>query len=104
MINSGKTNEMPAQAGRLTEAQIHVLAAYVWGLSNKPARPSRGNEAAPELSMSAPCPTRLHEVAHRDPDRRRPRSGVGRSTRPRRRSIRARSAAGSRAGAGPWCG
>jgi cytochrome c oxidase cbb3-type subunit III len=34
MINKGKTNQMPAQEGRLTEAQIHVLAAYVWGLSN----------------------------------------------------------------------
>lgn len=36
MINNGKTNEMPAQAGKLTEAQINVLTAYVWGLSNKP--------------------------------------------------------------------
>jgi cytochrome c oxidase cbb3-type subunit 3 len=35
MINNGKTNAMPAQAGKLTEAQIHVLGAYVWGLSNK---------------------------------------------------------------------
>jgi len=34
MINNGKTNQMPAQAGKLTEGQIHVLAAYVWGLSN----------------------------------------------------------------------
>jgi cytochrome c oxidase cbb3-type subunit III len=40
MINQGKINDMPAQAGKLSEAQIHVLAAYVWGLSNKvPARP-----------------------------------------------------------------
>ena len=41
IINKGKTNEMPAQAGKLTEAQIHVLGAYVWGLSNKaaPAKP-----------------------------------------------------------------
>ena len=37
MITNGKVNEMPAQAGKLTEAQIHVLGAYVWGLSNKPA-------------------------------------------------------------------
>jgi cytochrome c oxidase cbb3-type subunit 3 len=37
MINKGKTNEMPAQAGKLTEAQIHVLASYVWGFSNKAA-------------------------------------------------------------------
>jgi cytochrome c oxidase cbb3-type subunit 3 len=40
MVTSGKHSEMPAQAGKLTEAQIHVLGAYVWGLSNKaPARP-----------------------------------------------------------------
>lgn len=36
IINNGKINEMPAQGGKLTEAQIHVLAAYVWSLSNKP--------------------------------------------------------------------
>ena len=34
MINLGKVNAMPAQEGRLTSSQIHVLAAYVWGLSN----------------------------------------------------------------------
>jgi len=34
MINNGKVNQMPAQAGKLTEGQIHVLTAYVWGLSN----------------------------------------------------------------------
>ena len=34
MINNGKVNQMPAQAGKLTDAQLHVLAAYVWGLSN----------------------------------------------------------------------
>lgn len=32
--NGGKTNPMPAQAERLTEGQIQVLASYVWGLSN----------------------------------------------------------------------
>jgi cytochrome c oxidase cbb3-type subunit III len=37
IVNSGKTNVMPGQAGKLTDAQIHVLASYVWGLSNKPA-------------------------------------------------------------------
>jgi cytochrome c oxidase cbb3-type subunit 3 len=35
-INEGKTNVMPAQNVKLTEQQIHVLASYVWGLSNKP--------------------------------------------------------------------
>ena len=36
MINAGKINQMPAQDGRLTSSQIHVLTAYVWGFSNKP--------------------------------------------------------------------
>ena len=35
MINNGKTNVMPPQGKAFTEAQIHVLASYVWGLSNK---------------------------------------------------------------------
>jgi cytochrome c oxidase cbb3-type subunit III len=34
MINNGKVNQMPAQGEKLTEAQIKVLASYVWGLSN----------------------------------------------------------------------
>jgi cytochrome c oxidase cbb3-type subunit 3 len=36
MINNGKINQMPAQEEKLTPAQIHVLAGYVWGLSNHP--------------------------------------------------------------------
>ena len=35
MVHNGKTNQMPAQKDRLTDSQIHVLTAYVWGLSNK---------------------------------------------------------------------
>jgi cytochrome c oxidase cbb3-type subunit 3 len=35
MVNNGKVNVMPAQGGKLTEAQIHVLTSYIWGLSNK---------------------------------------------------------------------
>ena len=34
MVNNGKVNQMPAQGKKLTEAQIHVLASYVWSLSN----------------------------------------------------------------------
>jgi cytochrome c oxidase cbb3-type subunit 3 len=34
MVNNGKVNQMPAQEGKLSEAQIHVLTSYVWGLSN----------------------------------------------------------------------
>ena len=35
MINNGKVNQMPAQEGKLTDAQIQVLASYVWGFSHK---------------------------------------------------------------------
>jgi cytochrome c oxidase cbb3-type subunit 3 len=34
IVNKGKTNVMPAQGGRLSREQIHVLASYVWGLSH----------------------------------------------------------------------
>lgn len=34
IVNNGKMNEMPAQKEKLTEAQIAVLASYVWSLSN----------------------------------------------------------------------
>ena len=37
MINNGKVNQMPAQGEKLTQGQIHVLASYVWGLSNNSA-------------------------------------------------------------------
>jgi cytochrome c oxidase cbb3-type subunit 3 len=36
-INEGMNNEMKPQNRLLNEAQIHVLTAYVWGMSNKPA-------------------------------------------------------------------
>jgi cytochrome c oxidase cbb3-type subunit III len=38
MINNGKSNQMPAQEGKFTADQLHVLAAYVWGLSNNTAK------------------------------------------------------------------
>jgi len=34
MVTNGKVNVMPAQESKLSAAQIHVLASYVWGLSN----------------------------------------------------------------------
>jgi cytochrome c oxidase cbb3-type subunit III len=37
MVANGKVNVMPAQEGKLTAPQIHVLASYVWGLSNNAA-------------------------------------------------------------------
>ena len=35
MVNNGKTNAMPAQGDKFSPAQIHLLASYVWSLSNK---------------------------------------------------------------------
>ena len=35
MVNNGKLNVMPAQKERLSKEQIHVLASYVWSLSNR---------------------------------------------------------------------
>ncbi len=37
MVNNGKTNVMPNFASRLSTEQIHVLAAYVWNLSQATA-------------------------------------------------------------------
>lgn len=37
IVQAGKTNQMPAQASRLSAEQIHVLAAYVWNLSQSTA-------------------------------------------------------------------
>jgi cytochrome c oxidase cbb3-type subunit 3 len=37
MVNNGKTNVMPNFASRLSPEQIHVLAAYVWNLSQTTA-------------------------------------------------------------------
>ncbi len=43
IVNNGKTSVMPAHATRLTPEQIHVLAGYVWSLSNTaPATVAQG--------------------------------------------------------------
>ena len=34
IVTQGKSSMMPAHESRLSDEQIHVLAAYVWGLSN----------------------------------------------------------------------
>ena len=41
MITQGKTNMMPAQARNLTPDQIHLLAAYVWSLSQDTRKAAR---------------------------------------------------------------
>jgi len=35
-INKGRKNQMPAYTGIIDEDKLHLLAAYVWSLSNKP--------------------------------------------------------------------
>lgn len=42
IISNGKNNMMPAWGDKLTEGQIHVLAAYVLSLSQPPARADAG--------------------------------------------------------------
>lgn len=37
-ILNGRQNHMPAQEGILTEEQIRMLTAWVWGLTNQPSR------------------------------------------------------------------
>lgn len=38
-INKGRSNHMPAHQGILSPAKIHLLTAYVWGLSNNSTLP-----------------------------------------------------------------
>lgn len=37
-INKGRNGVMPAWKGKLDDAKVHLLTAYVWGLSNQPAK------------------------------------------------------------------
>ena len=46
IVTQGKQNVMPAQAGRLSEDQIRVLAAYVWSLSQPTLTASAGATAS----------------------------------------------------------
>lgn len=45
-INKGRNNQMPAHKALLSDAKIHLLAAYVWGLSNNSNVPVSATEAA----------------------------------------------------------
>lgn len=46
-INNGRNNQMPSHKAILSEAKIHLLTAYVWGLSHQ------ANESAPATATSA---------------------------------------------------
>ncbi len=41
-INKGRNNQMPAFGEMLGKGKVHLLAAYVWGLSNGPERQGTG--------------------------------------------------------------
>lgn len=45
-INKGINNKMPSQEAKYSPEQIHVLAAYVWGLSNKSGAENIASETA----------------------------------------------------------
>ena len=45
-IRKGRNNTMPAWGEFLGEPKVHVLAAYVWSLSNDPQRAAPASEAA----------------------------------------------------------
>jgi cytochrome c oxidase cbb3-type subunit 3 len=46
-INNGRNNQMPSHKAILSEAKIHLLTAYVWGLSHQ------ANESAPATATTA---------------------------------------------------
>ena len=41
IVNQGKTSVMPAQGARMSPEQIHLLASYVWSLSQTRRTASR---------------------------------------------------------------
>jgi cytochrome c oxidase cbb3-type subunit 3 len=49
-ITNGRNNVMPKHSNILTEPEIHLVAAYVWSLTNKPGA------AAPAAAPAAPAP------------------------------------------------
>jgi cytochrome c oxidase cbb3-type subunit 3 len=53
MIKGGKTNVMPAQAPKLSEEQIHVVAAYVLNLSKSSFAPENATNAALNTAAGA---------------------------------------------------
>ena len=75
MINNGKVNQMPAQEGRLTEAQIHVLTSVCLGLSNKA---SKGRWAAFPSTVSCMQEQSSRVIAIAPAEKIYPRSVSGR--------------------------
>jgi cytochrome c oxidase cbb3-type subunit III len=62
VITSGRMGQMPAQAPVLGEDRIHVLAAYVYDLSNKARREALARDGGPAADRSAA----EHHLVHAD--------------------------------------
>ncbi len=52
IIKNGKTNVMPAQSGKLTPEQIHVVAAYVMSLGGVDAAPAAAKQAQAQADVA----------------------------------------------------
>src|SRR5690606_10911385 len=56
MLN-GRDNQMPAQKQNLTPEQIRLLAAWVWGLSNRQPQPAGPRKGTAGASIHRACHT-----------------------------------------------
>ena len=59
-ITNGRSSQMPAWGHFLDKDKLHIMTAYVWGLSNKdgkkaPAKKAEPAQAAPAAEASAPA-------------------------------------------------
>jgi cytochrome c oxidase cbb3-type subunit 3 len=52
-INKGRNNQMPAHKALLSDAKIHLLTAYVWGLSNGATSPGTSANAISNTESTA---------------------------------------------------
>ncbi|MCP1659165.1 cytochrome-c oxidase, cbb3-type subunit III [Neisseria perflava] len=54
-ITNGRHSQMPAWGNFLDKDKLHIMTAYVWGLSNKDGKaPAKPVEAAPAAASAAP--------------------------------------------------
>lgn len=56
-ITNGRHNQMPAWGNFLDKDKLHIMTAYVWGLSNKDGKaPAKAAETAPAAASAASAP------------------------------------------------
>ena len=61
-IREGFSNVMPAQSPKMSAEQIHVLAAYVWGMSNRPEPAGAAQAASAAAGAQADSAAAAREV------------------------------------------